>query len=191
MPLRWTCVRLRDLTSVTCYTRLKRELTRSGYALYTQVCTCDNTTRHRQSKAKVERHLQSSGQSLLRKPNANSIHLYFEPLLCTSLEPLLLRQKVAAFTRQCPKAETDSADMTASSQRVSSLQRQLTNELLCKQNVQKHPSCTVHSKMRAQHGSAVCVQIMYDMHGVQNCIPWHDHAMCKEISQKLHSYHLM
>ena len=30
-------VRLRDLTSVTCYTKLKRELTRSGYALYTQV----------------------------------------------------------------------------------------------------------------------------------------------------------
>lgn len=38
--------------------------------------------------------------------------------------------------------------------------------------------------MRAQHGSAVCVQIMYDMHGIQNCIPWHDHAMCKEISKK-------
>ena len=94
------------------------------------------------------------------------------------------QKKVAAFTRQCPQAETDSADMTASSQRVSSLQRQLTNELLCKQNVQKHPSCTVHSKMRAQHGSAVCVQIMYDMHVIQNCIPWHDHAMCKEISKK-------
>ena len=39
-------------------------------------------------------------------------------------------------------------------------------------------------QMRAQHGSAVCVQIMYDMHGIQNCIPWHDHAMCKEISKK-------
>ena len=155
---------------------------------YVYVCTCDNTTRHNKAKQKVERHLQSSGQFLLRKPNVEFVHLYFEPLLCTSLEPLLLRRKVAAFTRQCPKAETDSADMTASSQRVSSLQRQLANELLCKQNVHKHSSCTVHSKMRAQHGSAVCVQIM---HGIQNCIPWHDHAICKEISKKLHSYHLL
>ena len=24
----------------------------------------------------------------------------------------------------------------------------------------------------------------YDMHGIQNCIPWHDHAICKEIKKK-------
>ena len=82
-------VRLRDLTSVTCYTRLKRELTRSGYALYTQVCACDNTTRHNKAKQKVERHLQSSGQSLLRKPNVKFIHGPW-PLL---YGPLLLRRK--------------------------------------------------------------------------------------------------
>ena len=54
-------VRLRDLTSVTCYTRLKRELTRSGYALYTQVCACDNTTRHNKAKQKLKDTFKAPG----------------------------------------------------------------------------------------------------------------------------------
>ena len=85
-------VRLRDLTSVTCYTRLKREPTRSGYALYTQVRVRMYVRQHdktQQSKAKAERHLQSSGQFLLRKPNVKNVHCPW-PLL---YGPLLLRRK--------------------------------------------------------------------------------------------------
>ena len=73
--------------------------------------------------------------------------------------------------------------------------------LLYKDNLQMN--CSANKTFKNLH-RALCTQrcvhnmvrlyacrSCYDMHGIQNCIPWHDHAICKEISKKLHSYHLL